>query len=532
MSNLSSADTTFIDPKNSDLGDLSLYKRIAMGGPAPIVLLEMPDYKIRFVNRCFEEFFGYTSEDLAEQGITFRSLLGEHQLPRFINQLSVAREDKTSISRFIIYNLNKREGGSCPFYLYISLERDLFPEKEIYQLLLHQNVSRWSMPFTSFNTRELFLEQFLGEDFGTFEWILAVDKVFLSPGVYKIYELDDISQELDNQFINAFTHPADREAVAEASLRGIENGGTVDIEYRIVTAKGNIKRLHCLARAIRNKEGVPVKYVGSIRDITELRSIEDDLKNKVEELNHSNKELEEFAYVASHDMQEPLRKITTFSDRLAEKYKGVLEGDGAMYLSRMISSAENMRMLINDLLEFSKITKTQQPFEPVDLNISLQQVKNDLELTIEETATVINNDPLPEIDAIRSQMKQLLLNIISNGIKFRKPGVAPVISINSEVLSLKDKVHFELPVDVEYYKIQITDNGIGFDEEYAARIFQVFQRLHGKSEYPGSGIGLAICKKILEYHKGLIYAQNIPGTGARFVFVLPAKQVKKTQANL
>ena len=143
---------------------------------------------------------------------------------------------------------------------------------------------------------------------------------------------------------------------------------------------------------------------------------------------------------------------------------------------------------------------------------------------MEETGTVINSHSLPQIEAIPSQMKQLFVNIFSNAIKFRKADVSPQITIETTRLSDDEKNHYELSRQNVYYKISVTDNGIGFEEEYSTRIFQVFQRLHGKSEYPGSGIGLAICKKILEYHHGLIFAENIPGTGARFVFIIPEHQ--------
>jgi len=204
----------------------------------------------------------------------------------------------------------------------------------------------------------------------------------------------------------------------------------------------------------------------------------------------------------------------------------VLEGDGAMYLARMTASAENMRVLINDLLEFSRISKTTLPYEQVDLNKTLQQVLIDLELVIEETQTVLTKTELPVIKAVPAQMKQLLNNIINNAIKFHKENVPPLISVESTVLSAEERLKYELSEGMIYYKIAITDNGIGFDSEYATRIFQVFQRLHGKSEYPGSGIGLAICKKIVEYHYGLIYAENIPDTGARFTFIIPQHQPK------
>ncbi len=307
----------------------------------------------------------------------------------------------------------------------------------------------------------------------------------------------------------------------------METGEDLNIEFKIITAKKNIKTIHCLGRTIKNNDGVPVKFAGSLRDITAQRGIEEDLKSKVEQLYESNRELEDFAYVASHDLQEPLRKITTFSDRLSEKYKDVLSGDGAMYLSRMIAAAENMRALISDLLEFSRITKTGQVFETVSLDAVLLQVKTDLELVIEETSTVINSHPLPEVEAISSQMIQLFTNIISNAIKFHKPGVVPVLAIEASTLTNAEKLDYELTGNSVYYKVQFTDNGIGFEDEYATRIFQVFQRLHGKSEYPGSGIGLAICKKIIEHHHGIIYAQNIDGIGARFTFILPKQQKSK-----
>jgi light-regulated signal transduction histidine kinase (bacteriophytochrome) len=223
-------------------------------------------------------------------------------------------------------------------------------------------------------------------------------------------------------------------------------------------------------------------------------------------------------------MQEPLRKITTFSDRLSEKYKAVLTGDGSMYLSRMTAAAENMRILINDLLEFSRISKTKLPFRNIDLNAVVQDVKSDLEVALEESGAVINSQRLPELEGIETQMKQLFTNILGNAVKFRKAGVAPVINIDAALLSRDESIKYELAPGITYYKIQVTDNGIGFEAEYATRIFQVFQRLHGKSEYPGTGIGLAICKKIVEYHQGLIYAESLPDAGARFVLVIPQNQ--------
>jgi signal transduction histidine kinase len=242
--------------------------------------------------------------------------------------------------------------------------------------------------------------------------------------------------------------------------------------------------------------------------------------------NTSNKEVEEFAYIASHDLQEPLRKITTFSDKLTSKYKDVLAGDGALYLSRMAAAANNMRLLIDGLLEFSRVGRIGQHFEPVPLDNILSQVVMDLETSIEEAGMEIVSKSLPEIEAASSLMKQLFTNIISNAVKFRTSAGVPQLEVHHEDVSESELLIYGLDRSRRYTKIVFKDNGIGFEEEYAERIFQVFQRLHGKSEYPGSGIGLAICKKIMDYHKGVILATSRVGEGSSFVVLIPTTQMQ------
>lgn len=245
------------------------------------------------------------------------------------------------------------------------------------------------------------------------------------------------------------------------------------------------------------------------------------IRKTIDDLQNSNRELEDFAYVASHDLQEPLRKISTFSNMLVNKYGETLEDDAKMYLSRIVAGSENMRLFIDNLLDFSRIARVKETFEQTDLNFVLQQVLADLELKIEETGTKIHAAKLPVINASATQVKQLFNNIINNAIKFRKPGMHSEIHIDTEILSHQDVIAYGLQENVSYHRISISDNGIGFEKEYAKRIFQVFQRLHGKSEYPGSGIGLAICKKIADYHKGHIYAEQT-AEGACFYVIFPA----------
>jgi light-regulated signal transduction histidine kinase (bacteriophytochrome) len=183
-----------------------------------------------------------------------------------------------------------------------------------------------------------------------------------------------------------------------------------------------------------------------------------------------------------------------------------------------------MRLLIDNLLDFSRVARTGEAFESTNLNELLQKTLSDLEVSIEETQAVITSDTLPVIEAQALQMKQLFTNVISNAIKFRQKDIPPQITIQCSQLTNREADALLLEKDNRYFKIEVKDNGIGFEPEYAQRIFQIFQRLHGKSEYPGSGIGLAICKKIVDYHNGVIYAQGQLNQGASIIIVLPEKQ--------
>ena len=236
------------------------------------------------------------------------------------------------------------------------------------------------------------------------------------------------------------------------------------------------------------------------------------------ELQSRNRELQDFAFVASHDLQEPLRKIRSFGDRLAQKYADRL-GEGADYIRRMQLAATRMSRLIEDLLTFSRITSQSKKYELVELQGILSDVIEDLYVTIEARGAKITNDPLPTIDADATQMHQLLQNLIGNAIKFVPPERQPVINITTRIVIPEDDSG-----DVSWVEIAISDNGIGFEEQFVDRIFTPFQRLHGKDEYPGTGIGLSICRRIVEYHHGVIQVKSEPGRGATFTVKLPLQQ--------
>jgi signal transduction histidine kinase len=239
-----------------------------------------------------------------------------------------------------------------------------------------------------------------------------------------------------------------------------------------------------------------------------------------EELQRSNRELEEFAFVASHDLQEPLRKIRAFGDRLQQKCGDELGADGVGYVTRMQAASERMAILIEDLLSFSRVTTKQRPFVGVDLNEVMHDVLSDLDFAIEEQNAQIHIDPLPGIDADASQIAQVFTNLIVNSLKFHQKGDRPRIAITCET-----NVKSPLAEDERTWCcLRFADQGIGFEAQYAERVFNLFQRLHGRDEYSGTGIGLALCRKIIERHGGMIAAQSELGVGAIFIIYIPMTQ--------
>jgi len=280
---------------------------------------------------------------------------------------------------------------------------------------------------------------------------------------------------------------------------------------RIRTAAGEDRILEY--RNTLRTEGVTSPIVRAIaHDITEHKGVEKALKDKTDELARSNEDLEQFAYVASHDLQEPLRMVASYVQLLARRYEGKLDSDADEFIGFAVDGAVRMWKLINDLLAYSRVGMRGGGLEPTDSEAVLVQTVNDLKVVITENGALVTHDPLPMVMADRPQLGQLFQNLIGNAIKFRRDE--------------PPRVHISASRTGNGWTFSVRDNGIGIAPEYSERIFIIFQRLHSREEYAGTGIGLAVCKKIVERHGGRIWVKSEVGKGATFYFILPAAKIE------
>ena len=331
----------------------------------------------------------------------------------------------------------------------------------------------------------------------------------------KGYSSDDI---IGKSFYQFYT-PEDRKAgLPDSLLLAARNNNRVSHEGWRVRKDGSRFWGNVTITAIHNSFGEVSGFLKLTRDLTERKIAEDLHKQYIEELRIKNEEISSFAYVASHDLKEPLRKIQTFANRILDVND--LEEVKA-FAEKILANATRMRMLMDDLLSYSRVSNDDSSLQPVDLNNVLKSVLSDLDLKILEKAAVINISPMPVIQGVSFQLHQLFANLISNSLKFSKPDVAPVVEITYELQSGKEVPGNPLIEAVKYHRITVRDNGIGFDPANANRIFDVFERLHTNQEISGTGIGLAIVKRVMGNHHGVVHASSASGEGASFDLFFP-----------
>jgi PAS domain S-box-containing protein len=361
----------------------------------------------------------------------------------------------------------------------------------------------------------------------------GVNELYVSPQIESLLGFSQREWLEDPVLWYTQLHPEDRERWHVEFARTCGAGERFRSEYRFLARDGRVVWVHGEAQVVRNAAGQPLFLQGIAYDITEkkqaeavLRGLNVELERRVqertaelekanmvlsqqaEELARSNADLEQFAYVASHDLQEPLRMVGSFTQLLAKRYQGQLGADADDFIHFIVEGAVRMQHLINDLLTYSRVGRENKEFAPIDCSLLVNTARTYLSKAIEESGATVTVDPLPTVLGEESQLLQLFQNLLANAIKFRLKDRQPQVHVGSRQ-------------ENGTWLLWVKDNGIGIEPQYAERIFLIFQRLHSRRDYPGTGMGLAICRKIVEGHGGRIWVESEPGRGSIFYFTLP-----------
>jgi len=317
--------------------------------------------------------------------------------------------------------------------------------------------------------------------------------------------------ELLDRSVKEISHPDDRD-LSDAPRSRMRDGEvrSVRLDKRYLRRDGAAIWVDLIVALVRDTEGTPRYEIAIFNDITERKHAEAALRAAHEELKRSNSELEQFAYVASHDLQEPLRMVSSYTQLVLRRYGERLDGDAREFMNYVVDGAARMKQLIEDLLAYSRVGTRGKEFQPVEVEAALRRAITNLRTAMEESSASVTWDPLPAVKADDGQLAQLFQNLIGNALKFRSASVP--------------RIHVSSREDPHEWEFTVADNGIGIEPQYFERIFMVFQRLHTKGDYPGTGIGLAICKKVVERHGGRIWVESRPGEGSVFRFTLPREK--------
>ncbi|RED26334.1 hypothetical protein BD847_0251 [Flavobacterium cutihirudinis] len=401
----------------------------------------------------------------------------------------------------------------------------LFLTALLFILLAYRQISKDFERLKIFNKKLLISSGLMAESeiigkFSTWQWDLDASKIDYSDNQFRLLGVEPNSFVPEKESFLNFVHPDDHDAVADSMEGILQKKKLPFIYYKIIRPDREVRYFKSTGKLLTDQQGSNI-LLGINFDITDEHLLNIELQERNKELEKSNKELASFNHVASHDLQEPLRKIQTFISRVSEADKAVMSDSAREYLSKIESSAKRMRVLIDDLLLFSRTNTTKKEFLKSNLNELLENAESELAEVIQEKKAIITTTKLPKLSVIPYQIEQLFINLIGNSLKYSQANLTPEIKIESEkVLSANYPELLDQSIK-KFHKITFSDNGMGFDPQFKETIFVLFQRLYSKTEYPGTGIGLAICKKIVENHKGYILADSVPGKGSEFTVFLP-----------
>ena len=357
-------------------------------------------------------------------------------------------------------------------------------------------------------------------NYSSWRWNLDDDVLYYSDNLYQLLGCEPQEFEATNFNFIQYVHPEDVKLVEDVIENIIKNENLPYSIFRIIRKDGEVRFFKSIGKMVIDSFKKRI-IIGTTSDVTAERLANIAIEDQNLELIRSNNELASFNYVASHDLQEPLRKIQTFISRFSDQDKSKISENGQNYLFKIEESVNRMRTLIDDLLLFSRTNKSEKIFKPSNLNELLENALQQLSQTIYEKKAVIEKQTLPFLDVIPFQIEQLFANLISNSLKYSSPNRPSIIKITSEKIQASTNLLLKNSGFAFFYKISFSDNGLGFDAQFNEKIFVLFNRLHSKNDYPGTGIGLTICRKIAENHKGFIVADGIPNEGATFTFYIP-----------
>jgi signal transduction histidine kinase len=461
-----------------------------------------------------------SKDQVVAQDITLAGYVRRKVWTKFLKQYTADAE----LILQILAELDEyqQEADSASFQIFIDSQMEKI-EQINKQLLQNENLYKQAQELTRI---------------GNWIWSLKdgkIHKIQWSDELYMIYGLEPQSEEITLDRFVSFSHPDDKQKRIDQIQLSLESLDPPPYTMRIIRADGKVAVLSGKNEVLVGENGKPYKIFGTCQDITaeydlgqalelknkELIEANRSLENKNKELERSNKELTSFSYIASHDLQEPLRKIKTYSNLILETESGNLSEKAKQHFGTIVKSASRMQQLIQDLLAYSQTLTSSIEMKDVDLNATIREVMSHYDDQLRAQQLIFKVGDLPTIKGIPFQFTQLFQNIISNSVKYRRETVIPEITITSELIDRGSVPSSDSNKGKKYYRINISDNGIGFDPQYGEKIFEIFQRLHSRDEYSGTGVGLAICKKIVQNHDGYIYATGTPGAGAVFSVLLP-----------
>jgi len=480
-------------------------------------------------NPAAQHIFGYTSDEMIGQPIIKliphdlyheeEEILGKLRKGEIIDHMETIRITKDGALIDISLTVSPVRDESGKIIGVSKIARDISSVKRA-ERLIKESDERFRMAVEA-------------TKLGTWEYDPITQELTWSKECKRIYGLQEEDQ-IDYNFFLAHIYFEDYDFVNNEIEKTLDpaGNGNYDIRFRITKRNGAIRWVRSQGKMYFNNQGMAERFIGTVLDITEEKMAKEELEQLVSErtkelklmnkqLQRSNSDLAQFASIASHDLQEPLRKVQMYCDRILEN-----PDDSEVYLKffpRIISASARMSQLIKDVLHYALISDGTNELEEIDLNVIFDSVLSDLEVSVREKSAVVKADLLPKIKGNSSQIQQLFANLISNSIKFSS--AKPVINITSrilrknEVLSRYKNIHEAH----SYVELKFKDNGIGFDQKYSQQVFEIFQRLQDRSVYSGTGIGLAVCKKIVENHHGLIYVESEPEIGTTFTVLLPTE---------